>query len=163
MEKRVTTWLFEVIQLVINILNSRSLFFPRIFPTTVVMFSSWRGLHNKSLTQANVICKWRKQIVGEDDSTQKLFWHLAAFHGTTVLSGQGSPHYRGFTITLRHTTLRRTPLVEWLARRKDLYLTTNNNHKRQTSMPPARFEPKIPANDRQQTHALDRAATGIGN
>jgi hypothetical protein len=29
-------------------------------------------------------------------------------------------------------------------------------------MPPAGFEPTIPANERPQTHALDRAATGIG-
>ena len=29
-------------------------------------------------------------------------------------------------------------------------------------MTPAGFEPKIPANERPQTHALDRAATGIG-
>jgi len=36
------------------------------------------------------------------------------------------PHYRGFTITLRRTTFRRTPLDEWSARRGDLYLTTHN-------------------------------------
>ena len=29
-------------------------------------------------------------------------------------------------------------------------------------MPPAGFEPAIPAGDRPQTHALDRSATGIG-
>jgi hypothetical protein len=53
---------------------------------------------------------------------------------------------RGFTIThFRHTTLGRTPLDEWLARRRDLYLTTHNTHNRQTSMPPAGFEPVIPA------------------
>jgi hypothetical protein len=34
------------------------------------------------------------------------------------------PHYRGFTITLRYTTLGRTPLDEWSARRRDFYLTT---------------------------------------
>jgi hypothetical protein len=38
-------------------------------------------------------------------------------------------------ITLRHTTLGRTPLDEWSARRRDLYLTTHDTHKRQTSMP----------------------------
>ena len=27
---------------------------------------------------------------------------------------------------------------------------------------PARFEPRVPASERLQTHALDRAATGIG-
>jgi len=31
---------------------------------------------------------------------------------------------------------------------------------RQTSMPPAGFEPTIPANEWSQVHALDRAATG---
>jgi hypothetical protein len=30
-------------------------------------------------------------------------------------------------------------------------------------MPPARFEPAIPASERSQTRASDRAATGIGN
>jgi hypothetical protein len=34
-------------------------------------------------------------------------------------------------------------------------------HRRQTSVPPVRFEPTIPANERPQTYALDRAATGI--
>jgi len=29
-------------------------------------------------------------------------------------------------------------------------------------MPPAEFEPAIPTNERPQTHALDRAATGTG-
>ena len=40
-------------------------------------------------------------------------------------------------IKLRHTTLGRTPLDEWTARRRDLYQTTHNTHKRQTSIPPA--------------------------
>ena len=60
-------------------------------------------------------------------------------------------------------TLGKTPLDEWSARRTDLYLTTNNTHKRQTSMPPGGFEPAIAANKRPQTHASDRAATGIGH
>jgi hypothetical protein len=79
----------------------------------------------------------------------------------TVPSRPGPPHYRGFTVTLRHTTFGRTPLDEWSARCRDLYLTTHNTHKSQTSMPPAEFEPAIPGGERPQTHALDRAATGI--
>jgi hypothetical protein len=39
---------------------------------------------------------------------------------------------------------------------------THNTHNRQTSMPPAGFEPLILAGDRLQTHALDSSATGIG-
>jgi hypothetical protein len=82
------------------------------------------------------------------------------FHGTTPPIEPGPPHYRGFTITLRHTTLDRTPVDVWPARRRDLYLTTHNTHNRQTSMSPAWFEPAIPASWRSQTHALDRWATG---
>jgi len=42
----------------------------------------------------------------------------------------GSPHYRGFMIELRHTTFGRTPLDEWSARRRDLYLTQNTHNRR---------------------------------
>jgi hypothetical protein len=45
---------------------------------------------------------------------------------------------------------------------RDLYLTKHNNHNRQTSMLTAVFEITIPASERPQTQALDRAATGIG-
>jgi hypothetical protein len=38
--------------------------------------------------------------------------------------------------TQRRTTVARTPLDEWSARRRDSYLTTHNNHSRQTFMPP---------------------------
>ena len=76
--------------------------------------------------------------------------------------GQGPPHYWGFTITLKHTTVGRTTLDEWSAWRRDLYLTTPNTHNRQTSMPPAGFEPTIPAGERPQTHALEHAANRTG-
>ena len=36
-------------------------------------------------------------------------------------------------ITLRYNNLSRTPLVEWSARLRDLYLTTHNTHNRQIS------------------------------
>jgi hypothetical protein len=79
------------------------------------------------------------------------------------LGGLGRLIFRGFTITLcRDTTLGRIPLDEWSARRRDLYLTTHNTHKRQTYMPPAGFEPAIPAGERPQTHALDGTAIAIG-
>ena len=64
--------------------------------------------------------------------------------------------------TQRRTTVGRTPLDEWSARRRDLYLTTHNIHNRQTSMPLVGFEPTISAGERPQTYALDRAATGTG-
>jgi hypothetical protein len=62
----------------------------------------------------------------------------------------------------RNTTLGRTPLDVWSARRRDLYLTTDNTYKRQTYMSPAGFKPAIPASEKPETYALDRVATGIG-
>jgi len=41
--------------------------------------------------------------------------------------------------TQRRTTVGRTPLDEWSVRRRDLYLIKQNNHNRQTSMPPVGF------------------------
>jgi len=67
----------------------------------------------------------------------------------------------GFTITLRHTAPGRAPLVVWSARCRDLYLTTYNIHKTQTSMPPVGFEPVFPASNRPHTYTLDRAVTGV--
>ena len=63
---------------------------------------------------------------------------------------------------LRHTTFGRIPLDEWSARRRVLYLTTHDNHKRLTSMSQAGIEPANPVNERPQTHGWDRAGTGIG-
>ena len=65
--------------------------------------------------------------------------------------------------TQQRTKIGRSPLDEWLARRRDLYLTTHNTHNRQTPMPPVGFEPTISKGERPQTYALDRAATGTGN
>jgi hypothetical protein len=66
---------------------------------------------------------------------------LTTPHGATATI-RPVPHFRYFTITLRHTTLGRTPLDEWSARRRDLFLTTHTRDK--TSVPPAGFEPATP-------------------
>jgi hypothetical protein len=71
----------------------------------------------------------------------KLVINHDIFYGSTALYGSGPPRFRrGFMIThLRHTTVGRTPLNEGPARRRDLYRTTHNTHKRQPSMPPVGF------------------------
>ena len=73
-----------------------------------------------------------------------------------------SSFLRFLDYTQRRTIFGRTPLDEWSARRRDLYLTTHSTHTRQTSMPPVGFEPTISAVERPQTYALDHAATGTG-
>jgi hypothetical protein len=77
-------------------------------------------------------------------------------------SGPRPLHYRWWKITLRHPTLGGTPLGEWSARQRELHLATHNTHKRKTSMPPAGYEHTTPASQQPHTHALGRAATGIG-
>ena len=80
-------------------------------------------------------------------------------HRSAAPSEPGPPHCRGRRSHSRHTTLRSAPLDEWSAQCRDLYLTTHNTHKRQTSMPPVGFETAIPVSERPKSHALDRAAT----
>ena len=87
---------------------------------------------------------------------------------TIFLTWRNSPQWAKASslsrmITLRHTTLDRTAVDEWSARRRDLYMTTHNSYNRQTSMPTAGLEPTVQASERLQTNALDRAATGIGH
>ena len=50
--------------------------------------------------------------------------------------------------TQRRSIVGRTPLDEWSARRRNLYLTTHDTHNRQISMPPVGFEPTISADER---------------
>ena len=78
-------------------------------------------------------------------------------------SGHRPLHCWGFVITLRHTTLGRTPLQEGRVRRRDLCLKIHNTHRRQISMPPEGFEPAVPGSDRPHSHALNRAATEFGH
>jgi len=57
-----------------------------------------------------------------------------------------------FLMFLDHTqwrsTVGRTPLDEWSARRRDLCPTTHDTHNRQISMPPVGFKPTISAGER---------------
>jgi len=84
----------------------------------------------------------------------------SVIYGTTAPSVPGPLHYRGFTITPRHTASGKTSLDERSARRVDLYLTTHNTRKIQTSVHPAGFETAIPASERPQTNVLILADTG---
>jgi len=50
-------------------------------------------------------------------------------------SGPVSPHSRGFTITLRHTTLRGTPVDEWSARQRPLPDNTQQSQETDIYLP----------------------------
>ena len=81
-------------------------------------------------------------------------WHPLLGQGPLLV--ETSPSH-----SIRHSTLGRTPLDEWSAHHRDLYLTTHNTYYRQTPMPPAGFKPAIPPSKWPQIHTLDRTAIGI--
>ena len=59
-------------------------------------------------------------------------------------SGHSPPHYWSSTIIFKHTTICTTPLDEWSAHSRDLYLTTGNTHckhRRRTAADP-RLSPR---------------------
>jgi hypothetical protein len=60
------------------------------------------------------------------------FWKGNCYfpHGETIPAGPGPHNYRSFTFTLRHTTLCKTPLDEWSARCRDVYVSAHNTHNR---------------------------------
>ena len=77
-----------------------------------------------------------------------------------IRTGPRPSHRWDFEITLRNTTVGRTPLNEGSAHHRGLCLTKYKTHNRQTSLSPAEFESVIPESKRPQNHALDRAAAG---
>jgi len=89
----------------------------------------------------------------------QMFFFLWRCDATRVMA---SSFLRFLDHTQWRTTVGRTPLDEWSARRRDLYLKTHNTHNRQTSMLPVGFEPTTSAGKRPQTFAIDRTATGTG-
>ena len=119
-----------------------------------IPFDSWIPFSSKrlySLTNSYII------ILNTATSLTFIFplWRC----GPTL--ARATSFFRFLDYTQRRTAIDRTFLDEWPARRKNLYLTTHNTHNRQISMPAVGFESTIPASERPQTHALDRAATRL--
>jgi hypothetical protein len=86
-------------------------------------------LHFTALTILNEVYKWIPFF----------------FHGSSAPSGPRPPHFWAFNTSLRHTTLGWTPLDDWSARRRDLYLTIHNTHNRQNFMPPGEIRTRNPS------------------
>jgi hypothetical protein len=86
----------------------------------------------------------------ENQVYQYNIWFVCLFvFGTTTPQWARSSSFMKFLDhTWRRTTVGRTPLDEWSARRRTHYLTTHNTHSRQTSMPPVGFKPTISAGER---------------
>jgi len=112
-------------------------------PQTYVLDRSAIGtgyITNTSITLSDKQRLQRWEVTNDICHTTSYMIHYL-FMAQQPPSGSGPPHYQGFTIAVRCTTVGSTPLDEWSARRRDLYLTTHNTHKTQTPMPPAGLEP----------------------
>jgi hypothetical protein len=82
-------------------------------------------------------------------------------NGSTAQIGPWPPPFWGF-LFIHNWTHGRTPLDEWTARRRGLYLHRTTQHINvRASMLSAGFEHAIPATKRPQTCALDREATRL--
>jgi len=58
-----------------------------------------------------------------------------------------------------HTKTQHSVGFLWTSDQPDAVTSDNTQHSQQTSIHPVGFESAIPASERPQTHALDRAAT----
>ena len=117
-------------------------------------------------------CFWSRRI--------QLSFHARAFHNLNCINYLNilfiyyydpfpPTHFKCRRLRLHLTTLNEehihSVVLLWTKDRpvaETPTCTTYNIHKRWTSTPRAGFEPAITVSERLQSHALDRAATGIG-
>jgi hypothetical protein len=79
-------------------------------------------------------------------------WFHFLFLGAQPIVGQGLlVTATSISHSIIHTTLGRVPLDERSARRRDLYLTTHNTHKKETSMTPVGFDPQYQKASRRRS------------
>jgi GH43 family beta-xylosidase len=92
-------------------------------------------------------------------------FHWCALIGSFLYHGATSPVGQGLLIiedSRSHSDTTQSVGLLWKSDQRDAETwRKHNTPKRQTTMSPAVFEPKIPASERPQTHALYSAATGI--
>jgi len=91
--------------------------------------------------------------------------HIYIFRGDTAQIGPKTPHGWGFQTLYNSSHKTRQDSSEGVRSLSQRPLTTQNktNTRERKSMPSPGFEPVTPANERQQTHALDCTTTGIGD
>ena len=119
---------------------------------------------------AHLMCRFPRTVPPNFHALTSYMFSQSLFQYFFALWHYGPTRAMAFSFTRfldhtqRSTTVGRTPLDEWSARRKDLYLTTHNTHNRQTDIhaPPVGFETTISAGERPQTYPLDRADIGTG-
>jgi len=116
-----------------------------------------RGLLIQLEWAANHSCKYTHCYWGSNPSavckpTRSCVWLCVCFWQDSPQWARTSSFTRFLDHTQRRTTIGRTPLDEWSARRENLYLTTHNTNNRQKSMTTVGFEPTNSAGEQPQTY-----------
>ena len=132
-------------------------------PLFDILIETWPHRWRHYVSRPDSVCSKREAV---SNVNMRMKQHCLALtnsfvFGATALQWARASSFTRFIDHTRNTTVSRTPLDEWSARRRDLYLTTHNTHNRHPCLPVG-FEPAIPAGERQQTYALDRVAIGTG-
>ena len=111
---------------------------------------------------------WRSLHINGETLTE-LCWHSPYIYFFPLWRDSPPPPPVGYGLLIyevsrSHTTTHhsRQDSSGWVISSSQRPLPDNTQHSRQTSMPPARFEPTISAGERTHTYALGRAATGTG-
>ena len=107
-------------------------------------------------------CSKKYGNVGNGVYTSERTWHVCFWCDSPQWT-RASSFTRFLDHIQRRTTDGRTPLDEWSARRRDLYLTIHNTYNRHTSMPSVGFEPTISAGERQLEPATWHVPVNISN
>jgi len=115
----------------------------------VCMLATWNSLNGMNKFTFNYICIFI--CVG--------FYACFFFSWRTISTGQMAPHYRIFTITLRHNTVRLLWASYWSNATTSKWQHTTLT--REIPMTSAEFEPATPASEPPQTHVLNVAATNV--
>jgi hypothetical protein len=126
--------------------------------TWTVIFGTSKGnsdiiLINMRINNPVTWNRWKQRSLSSSSSSSSSSsnWHYNPLWFWASSTWRLRDHTQG------HTTGGMTPLDEWSGRRRDLYLTTHNTYKRQTSMPSAGFELATSTTDQPQAYALDRS------
>jgi hypothetical protein len=80
-----------------------------IQPTNALLHSlvEWVNINTKMHGEHKVKLKYKSLCI---QMWERKCMNIFPFHGATAPTGPGAPHYRGFAIILRHTTIGRTPV-----------------------------------------------------
>ena len=133
--------------------------------TTIAIFarSQQRMQYETSIVASYTFVLSAAEVSGSNYLPQNIavFEHSSAVRSVllfkTLLLMAGQTYWATASSLLRFQDHTQTPLDERSARRRDLYLTTQNTH----SLPPSGFEPAIPESVQSHTQVLDSANTGI--